>query len=95
MTDALVEQSPQFHPVREFERRVLEDSSGQHEGREAAQPVRLEKHFDAFVPTEVPHEHDRPLWVRCGLVEDQVVRDEVGDDDVGAPAGKLRVGRDH
>ena len=72
----------------------FELSSGQHERRQAAEsPVRLEQHLDALVPTQVSDEHDRPVRMRGGLVEEKVVGNEVGDDRIGAPSRQLRVDR--
>ena len=56
--------------------------------------MRLEQHFDALVPAQIPNEHDRPVGSGDGLFEDKVVGNEVGDDRIGTPSGQLRVGRD-
>ena len=86
----MIEQPTQLHLIRKFERRVLEHPSGQYEAGNAAESsVRLDEHFNALVPTQVSDEHDGPVGARGGLVEDEIVGNEVGNDPIRAPSGQF------
>ena len=50
--------------------------------------MRLDEHFNTLVPAQVSDEHDGPVRAGRGLVEDEAVRNEVGDDLIGTPSGQ-------
>jgi hypothetical protein len=56
--------------------------------------MRFDEHFNALVPTQVSDEHDSPVGAGGGLVEYEIVGNEVGDDPIGAPPGQPGVDGD-